>query len=80
MSTSWSLLTILPDLHNPTQLKTSQALLLLMAYIMTLFYDLVSLQKFSMIKVESLRKTVPEITSTNWSYSSSYYTIPSSRR
>ena len=80
MSTSWSLLTILPDSHNPTQLKTSQALLLLMAYIMTLFYDLVSLQKFSMIKVESLRKTVPEITSTNWSYSSSYYTIPSSRR
>ena len=31
MSISWSLLTILQDLHKPTQLKTSQAPLLLIA-------------------------------------------------
>lgn len=52
---SWSLLTISPGSHKLTQLKTSQAPLLLIAYIMTSFYDLVSLQKSSMIKVESSR-------------------------
>lgn len=55
MSTSWLLLTILPDSHRHIQLRISRAQSQLIAYIMTLSCDLVSQQRSFMIKDESLR-------------------------